>query len=165
MFKSNAQAQERIAKMVEALEELSPGETITYRQLSKAAGEAITGGSWMLQAAIRKSEKRTGSVYDNVHGQGYQRLAAKDIPGIGKKANTRVRRIARKTRQRFENVRANDLSPAELATHAAYRGHFAMLEGFATERSVRSMQLNVEPPAPVTAMAEKMRNFMGKKDV
>lgn len=165
MFKSNAQAQEKIAALMEALEELSPGETITYRALSKVAGEDVTGGSWLLQAALRKSEKKTGAVYDNVHAVGYQRLHAKDLPGVGKKANTRVRRVARKARTRFENVRANDLSPGELATLSAYRSHFGMLESIAREQSVKALEAKVEEaPEPVGKIAgDRLGALMGKK--
>ena len=44
MFKTNAEAARKIDLLCEALETLSPGETITYARLTKVAGEPITGG-------------------------------------------------------------------------------------------------------------------------
>lgn len=161
MFKTNEEAARKIEALCEALETLSPGETITYKQLSKYAGEAITGGSYLLQRAIKKTESKTGSIFGNVFATGYQRLATKDIPGVGVKANTRIRRVARSTRKKFENVRANDLTPAQLAQLSAYRSHFGMLEGLARERAVEAMKVQVDDKAaPVTTMADRLNAMM-----
>lgn len=163
MFTANSAIAERVERISLALMELSPGETITYAKLSKAAGEKINGGSYILQRALAKTEKDTGSVFDNVHGTGYQRLTTSDMPGIGKKANNRIRRVARKTRKRFENVRANDLTTSEVATLAAYRSHFGMLEGIAREQSVKALKANVETAQFVDAQSlqERMAALMG----
>lgn len=164
MFKTNEEAARKIEALCEALEGLSPGETITYKHLTKAAGEPITGGSYLLQRAIKKTEAKTGSIFGNVFATGYQRLATKDVPGVGVKANTRIRRIARGTRKKFENIRANDLTPSELAQFSAYRSHFGMLEGLAREQAVKAMKVQVEDrAAPVSTMADRLNAMMKGK--
>lgn len=164
MFKTNAEAARKIDLLCEALETLSPGETITYARLTKVAGEPITGGSHMLQRALKKTEAKTGSLFGNVFAKGYQRLQTKDIPGVGVKANTRIRRVARSTRKKFEGVRANDLTAHELAQFSAYRSHFGMLEGIARERSVEAMKVKLEDkPATVATMAERLDAMMKGK--
>jgi hypothetical protein len=161
MFKTNAEAARKVEALCEALETLSPGETITYKQLTKAVGETVTGGSHLLQRALKKTEAKTGSLFGNVFGKGYQRLQTKDVPGVGVKANTRIRRIARSTRKKFEGIRANDLTPSELAQFSAYRSHFGMLEGLARERAVKAMEVKMEDKvAPVSTMADRLNAMM-----
>jgi hypothetical protein len=165
MFKTNAEAARKVEALCDALETLSPGETITYKQLSKSVGEAVTGGSHLLQRALKKTEAKTGALFGNVFATGYQRLTTKDIPGVGVKANTRIRRVARSARKKFEGIRANDLTSSELAQFSAYRSHFGMLEGIARERSVEAMKVKLdEKPAEVSTMAERLDAMMkGKK--
>lgn len=162
MFQSNTQVAERVGAIMAALETLSPGETISYARLSEVAGIRITGASYILQRALAKSEKATGAVYANVMGQGYQRLVARDMPGVGKRANDRIRRTARKTRKRFENVRANDVTPAERLQLAAYRTHFGMVENIANERSVKSLSKEIGKPAGVEVIAGRLGELWGK---
>lgn len=164
MFKTNEEAARKIEALCDALETLSPGETITYAKLTKAVGEKISGGSYLLQRALKKTEAKTGSIFGNVFATGYQRLETKDIPGVGVKANTRIRRVARSARKKFENIRANDLTAPELAQFSAYRSHFGMLEGLARERAVKAMTVQVEDrAAPVSTMAERLGSLMKGK--
>lgn len=161
MFRTNEEAARKIDALCEALEALSPGETVTYTRLTKAAGEAISGGSYLLQRALKKTEAKTGAIFGNVFAKGYQRLETKDIPGVGVKANSRIRRVARSARKKFENIRANDLTPGELAQFSAYRSHFGMLEGLARERAVKAMEVQVDDrAAPVSTMAERLGSLM-----
>ena len=80
---------------------------------------------------------------------------------VGVKANTRIRRVARSARKKFENVRANDLTAAELAQFSAYRSHFGMLEGLARERAVEAMKVKLDDKAaPVSTMADRLNAMM-----
>ena len=44
----------------------------------------------------------------------------------------------------FEGVRANDLTAPQIAELAAYRSHFGLLEGMATERSVKALEMKID---------------------
>lgn len=163
MFEPNAKIAAKIEAIAEALTSLSPGDTLSYPTLSRLAGERITGGSYVLRRALRRAEESSGAIFDNVQGKGYQRLPTHEIPGIGRKANSRIRRTARRARKRFEGVRTNDLTPKEVAAFAAYRSHFGMLEGIAKEQIVKVIADSVEKSAPVPAskLAASLRKLMG----
>lgn len=164
MIESSAKIAMKVDALVEALLALSPGQTVSYAHLSKVITEPVNGGSYLLQRALDKAEKDSGAVFDNVWGKGYTRLEGKDLPGVGKKANSRIRRVARKTRKRFERVRTNDMTPEDLAKLAAYRSHFGMIEGIASERHVAGLAevaeaVRVEP----SEIAERTDAFMRKR--
>ena len=164
MFNPSAKIAAKVESLTEALVALSPGQGITYNAMSRVVGERITGSSYIMQRALKQAEQQSGCIFDNVHGKGYQRLATGEIPSIGKKANGRIRRTARKTRKRLEGVRANDLTTAEVGTIAAYRSHFGMLENLAKEQTVKAVEkaVNKEPFAPPKQLAARMAEMMKK---
>lgn len=163
MFESNPKVTEAVEAVAEALMETSPGNTINYTALSRAAGMKITSQDYIMQRALKKAEERTGAIFENVHGKGYQRLPSHEIPTVGAKANTRIRKHARRARKRLEGVRANDLGPKEFAAVAAYRSHFGMIEGLARPKTVEALEgalisADHVPPKQVAArMAELMK--------
>ena len=165
MFKPNAKVKKTVDVLVEAFKALSNGETVTYDILSKLCGEQISSQSYVLQRALRKAEEQTGALFENVMGEGYQRLPSAEIPGVGKRANTRIRKHARKTRKRLETVRANDLSAADFAAVAAYRSHFGMIEGLARENTVKALEKAADTAAFVEPkqVASRMAALMGRK--
>lgn len=163
MFASNAQIAGKVATLRDLLGALSPGETLSYRQMSAALKEKISGGSYILQRALAQAERETGAVFDNVFAVGFKRLAPRDMPGVGKKANNRIRRTARKTRRRFENVRANDLSREEICQLAAYRSHFGMLESLARESTVRAITVNPDITVSPADIGERLNTLWNKK--
>lgn len=140
MFEAKPKIKTKVEALTEALKSLSPGETMNYAVLSKLAGEPVTGNSYLLRRALRKAEEQSGALFENVHSIGFQRLPTHEIPGVGKRANTRIRKHARKTRKRLETIRANDLSASEFASIAAYRSHFGMIEGIAREQTVKAIE-------------------------
>lgn len=165
MFETSAKVATKVEAIVEAFAALSHGETITYTQISKACGEKVTSQSYVVQRALKKAEELTGAIFDNVMGTGYQRLPTHEIPGVGKRANSRIRKTARRTRKRLENVRANDLTATEIAAVAAYRSHFGMIEGLAKEQTVRALEKAVDiAPSyiPANTLAGRMANMMKK---
>lgn len=166
MFEPNAKvATTKIEALTEALTSLSPGQTISYAILSKLAGEKIGSQSYVLQRALRKAEELTGAIFDNVMGQGYQRLPTHEVPGLGKRANSRIRKHARRTRKRLENIRANDLTPKEIASIAAYRSHFGMIEGLARESTVQALEKTIDQQTfvPAKQLAGRMSALMRGK--
>lgn len=138
MFVPAAKIAAQIDAIAAVLCALSPGQTATYARLSKAAGVAVSGGSHIVHRAIKQAERESGAVFDNVRGVGYQRLEANETPIVGQKANGRLRRTARRARQRLEGVRANDVTPATIAKLAAYRSHFGMVESMAREANIKA---------------------------
>lgn len=164
MFQPNAKTTASLVEaIVDALSALSPGQTITYAELSRAMGTEVTSQSYVVQRARKKAEQQTGAIFDNVMGQGYQRLPTHEIPGVGKRANAHIRKTARNTRRRLESVRANDMSTGEIAAIAAYRSHFGMLESIAKEHTVQVLERSLDAAstyAPVKNIASRMAALM-----
>lgn len=165
MFKQNAKVKKTVEVLVEAFKALPNGQTVSYEVLSKLCGEPLSSQSYVLQRALRKAEEQSGALFENVMGEGYQRLPSSEIPGVGKRANTRIRKHARRTRKRLETVRANDLSAGEFAAVAAYRSHFGMLEGIAREQTVKALEKAADTPAFVEPkqVASRMAALMGAR--
>lgn len=161
-FTPNAEVTAMAERIADALAALPVGKVLSYAALSRIAGRAARSSDYILQRGLRLAEQRTGAIFDNVRGQGYCRLRAAQIPSIGKRSNTRIRNCARKTRKRLEGVREN-LTAGEVATVAAQRSHFAMLEGLAQEAQVRAASNAIEgakafdPSAVAESTAALMR--------
>lgn len=165
MFDSSAKVAAKVEALLEALTALSPGQTVTYEALSKALGEKVSSQDYVMQRALKKAERQTGAIFDNVMGQGYQRLHTHEISGLGKRANSRIRKTARRTRKRLENVRANDLSAGDIAAIAAYRSHFGMIEGIAKEQTVKALESAIDKApnfVPANSLADRMAALMKK---
>lgn len=166
MFESSAKVATKVEAIVEILTALSPGEMVNYAMLSRVAGEKVGSQSYVVQRARKKAEQQTGAIFDNVMGKGYQRLPTSEVPGLGKRANNHIRKTARRTRIRLEGIRANDLSPKEVASIAAYRSHFGMIEGLARESTIAALEKAVdvaENYVPASSLADRMAALMGKK--
>jgi hypothetical protein len=161
MFTSSAEIAATAETLSDALCALSPGEIATYTQLSKLAGESLSGASYVLRRALKLAEERSGALFENVTGRGYKRLETTAIPAVGKKANGRIRGVARRTRKRFESVRANDMNQSDLATVAAYRSHFGMIEGMARENNIKSQARQIA--AASVSVADAAAGLMGSE--
>ena len=167
MFDRNPKVSASIEAISELLVTLSPGETATHQMISKAAGLPASRKveTYVLRQAIKKAEDKTGAVFENVFAVGYQRLPSGDIAIVGKKANARIRRHARGTRKRLEGVREN-MEPRAMATVAAYRSHFGMIEGLAREQIVSAIEgaLDKAPLISPKSIAESMTRLMRKRE-
>lgn len=165
MFERNPHVTAAVEAISKALMSLSVGDTLPYSIISQLAGEKVNSQSYVMGRALKRAEEATGALFENVHSIGYQRLPSHEIPTVGKKANTRIRRHARKARKRLEGIRANDLQPAEVAQVAAYRSHFGMIEGLAKDSSIDALAKSIDTSTYVAAntLADRMNTLMRPK--
>lgn len=154
LFETNEQQAQKVQALCDALLGLSPGETITYRELARAIGSGrVTSQTYELRRALKLAEETSGALFNNVQGEGYQRLPAHEILGIGKRGLARGRGQFRRTRKRLETVRANDLTPQVNFGRNAYVSHFGVLESLAKEGVTKKIANAMEEGRALTVRA------------
>jgi hypothetical protein len=97
--------------IIKLLEDLKPGELITYEDISKAIGRNILDCRGILYTAI-KAILREGDVIQAVRGVGVKKAQTDEILSEGDRAQRRIRKTARRGIQRV--ACAKDLTRAQL---------------------------------------------------
>lgn len=107
-FASNPENLAKVEQLVTILSAL-PIDTVTeYKDLSDAVGRDVQRKHrYLLQAAVRESEKALGCIFGCVRGVGIKRLNNDEGVEIGHTALRHVRRHSNRSADRLERVRAN----------------------------------------------------------
>jgi hypothetical protein len=83
--------------MIQKLETVEIGQTVTYEELSAAAGEPVSGGNPALQTAIRRLRRDKDMVFAVIRKIGVKLLRDTETVDYASSYQSRVRHIARKS--------------------------------------------------------------------
>lgn len=129
-----------IQHLTDALAALSIGAAADYAALSAVIGRDVrSGGRYVLTAAMRAAEARTGALFEIVRNVGVKRLPTSEVHGVGQAILGKVRRTARRGLRRLEGVRANDLPEADAKRLIAYRSQLGAVALVADARKADTL--------------------------
>lgn len=152
-----------VAALVEALSAVTPGQTITYADLSKTIGRDIQAFRWLVLGAQKIAARDHGAVFANEHRVGYRRLLADELHTVGHTARSAVRRKVRKAGKmiRYGASRANDVSAEAGRKMNAELSALALLEYAAKDTVAAPVKAHDEKPEPIGITARRMIDALG----
>lgn len=147
-----------VAALVEALQAVSPGATITYAELSKVIGRDVRDVRYIVHSAQRIVARDHGAVFGNERKIGYTRLTTDQLPHVGSTARSRVRRSARKASRliRYGSDRANIIEPEMQRRLNAELSSLALIEHVATDKAAAPVPAHDTRPEPVAVTARRL---------
>jgi hypothetical protein len=108
-FTTNPQTQVDIEILTNALAALGPDQLLTYPEMSRLVGYDVRVRPWPMLKARDLVERDSGQRFGTVRGEGFCKLTADQLPGIGMSARRRVGRIAKRASTRMTKLRYNDV--------------------------------------------------------
>ena len=139
---------------------LSPGASVTYRELSKVIGRDVqTKARHHLSGAMRKALSE-GVVTESVRNEAVKRLTDAEIVScIGGEARGRQRRIAGKAIRKLSTVKYESLSPVQRVKHNAELSQLGALKAFAGDRIAVKLEKRVGQQGEQLAIAKTLEAF------
>jgi hypothetical protein len=83
-----------VRRLADRFAEVSPGETITHKQMSSVVGRDVLSARNLITQARKLAMAESNIVFDSVRTVGIRRLRADEIPHVGEKHQRRIRRTA-----------------------------------------------------------------------
>jgi hypothetical protein len=159
MRTASPEAEIDIATLTSALCALSIGSVMTYQEIDDALGRKLSQRHH-LNAAIKRAEKQTGSIFSIVRAVGVKRLQSSDIAGFGLSVMGRIRRAASRGVSRLDTVRVNDLSQGERNKVIAHKSQLAAISLVADGRRSISVANQVEASGGAIPTAKVLELFL-----
>lgn len=147
-----------VAAIVEVLRAASPGQTVTYAEISKAIGRDVLADRYLLTSARRIAARDHGAVFGNEMRVGYTRLTVDQLPDVGSTARAHIRRSSRKAAKfiRYGTDRANDVAPETGRKINAEISALALIEHVASDKAATPVKEHDQRPEPVAITARRL---------
>lgn len=144
-FKSNPENKAAVLQIVAMLVRCSTGSFVSYQDIQTATKRDVQNEyRWLLQSAVRKAEKQTGSRYACLVRMGIKRLHPDEIPGLGVLYLTKARRAASRGAKRLSNIKDN-MTPETQRKVNAYRSHLGAIALIAKNEETKRVEEKTEP--------------------
>lgn len=155
MKPSTPEMQIEIERLAKALRAVPVGSVLTYTDASKAIGRDVTNGArFVLQKARDAVEKSDGIRFGTVYREGIKRLAADDVPGIGREVRKRIGRAAKRGFNRMSGLSYNDIKPDIRAQIDAERSVLGAIHSLTAQVAVTKVSEGTQTgPMPAKEVA------------
>jgi len=160
-FTTNPQTQVDIEMLANALAALGPDDLLTYDGMTNLVGYDVRARPWAMLTARDRVEKETGLRFGTVRGEGYCKLTAADLPGIGMAARAKVRGLAKRAAARLTRLRYNDVDTRLQARLDAERSLLFAIGAVASTRGHHVAALTKTGPIVAEAVFDYVRRDSG----
>lgn len=160
---SNTKLSADVRALVELARGASPGNTVTYEAMSEAIGRNIQAKLYIWLQAQEYLAKHEGILFANVRSVGYQRLTTEELPDVGVRARTRIRRISRRSARDLTEAsrRANDMPHDVQKKVSAEISTLKLTEHIASNRAQKKVEEDTEEQVmPLAKTMESLRQHL-----
>lgn len=119
------------------LQQVQPGQSVTYDELSTLIGKRVSGGTSALQTA-KRSLLKDGYVFSPIRGEAIKRLTDADV--VSTDDITPLRRHARRVGKKLSTVSYETLSQPQQLAHTAKASIVSMVAAVTTETAVSKIE-------------------------
>jgi hypothetical protein len=163
MPKPNFETAMETKLLAKRLLQAAPGGTVSYADLSREVGYAVTGADSHLQSALRQCLSQENAVFDNIRGEGYRRLTDEEIVSASSRDAERLRRGARRAIVKLSSVKDfSAMPPEKRLEHNARLSLFAVMRAMAKESAVKTITPHVQVANNQLPLAKTLEAFMRK---
>jgi hypothetical protein len=151
-------------QLVDVLNKLKPGDSITYKQLTDAAGEEINGATPALASARRIVLNELGYVIEPIWGVGMKRLTDEEIV---QSASGGTKRISRRARHEADKLSKSDFTTLDDESRKKYAVHasvFGAIAAISSGKGLRTIEQNVVGETRELPLKETLALFSDRKD-
>lgn len=152
-------AAERIA---ERLAMVSVGGTMTYAEMSEAAGQDVSRARHLIYRALTIARDNAGMVFANERGVGFRRMNASDAAQIGRSARVRIGRLADRGRDTIGAVIKgnNSLTPEQRLRISREQATLGVLAYISRDTTLAAIPIDAGKPAPPAEAAKEFLRFL-----
>lgn len=136
------------------LHEMSPGDFVSYAELSEKIGKPVTGGYSALQSARRHLIKE-GYVFSPIRGEGMRRMTDSEVVATDDIAP--LRRHARRVGTKLSAVSYDQLTAPQQLYHTTKSSIVAVVATITTECAVKKVEKAAGGMAGELPIAETLR--------
>lgn len=140
----------------EFLSKVPVGTSVTFSELSNAAGETVTSTSGSLRSAFTRIRRDHQIVFESVRGCGYKRLNDIEIVDSGENHAQRMRRSAERCVEVLSCVEWNSLPEQKKREHNAKMGIMSLVATFTRPDAMK----RVEERAPEDRQEMTINNIL-----
>ena len=147
-----------VQALVEKLITVSPGEMITYAELSSAIGcNSMQRHRPALQRAIDIARRDYGVSFSNKRGTGYARMTTEQVPTLGHDARASIGRKATRAAKRIcqSTSRANDIPDDTMRKINAELSVLGLIVMAAKDATAKPIDAHAVRPEPVAIIARR----------
>jgi hypothetical protein len=146
--------------LVQRLSKASVGDLITYEDLSREVGKAVSGSFSALTSARRALLRDQQRVFDVVTGKGLKRLNDIEIVATGERTSQRIRRTARRGVRTLTAVADFSSLPREYQMrHTAAVSIFGVIAEMSTHNGIAKVEKIAENMAAPLPIAQTLAAF------
>lgn len=146
----------------QAFTKLSPGESISYEELSEITGGDIRQNRGVIYTAINRAQQDDGIIIGCVRKHGYKRLRDEEIASIGDYSISRIRRESRRGLNRVVKVQDFQALPEELKVkHNTSASILSAIHGALRKKALRCVESRVRESVDKLPLAKTLEAFKG----
>jgi hypothetical protein len=150
-----------VSLIAERLASISPGESVSYTELTTLAGVDVLRHRNVLSSARRSLQRDKQVVFEAQHGYGLRRLQNEEIAQTGIARVKAIGRSARRGIKTLSCAQYDNLSSAGKTTHTVGMSLLNMIQHSAAEKSVKAVT-NGAVNTQVLPLEQTLRSLMGK---
>jgi hypothetical protein len=156
-FATNPDLQIEVDKLARALSELSPGEMLSYEEMSGILGYEIKDKPWVLMKAKKRVETTQRLRFGTVRGEGTKKLAANELASIGVYARKKIGRVAKYNAGRLTDLGYNDIDNRIRARVDAERSLLGAIAAVASTKGDHVASITKTGPIVAAAVFDYVR--------
>lgn len=149
------------SRLVEALNKMEPGETLTYGKLSEFASMDVDGATPALISARRIVQSENGYITDAVWGVGIKRLTDEEIVEAATKGTASLARRARAESHKLSRSDFAALNEDKRKKYAVHQSVFGAIAAISSSKGVAVIEKNVVGEIMRLPVKETMKLFQG----
>jgi hypothetical protein len=147
-----------VSALVNVLDGVAPGSTVTYQELSATIGRNIKSCYWMVLQAKKIAARDHGAVFGTQRKVGFRRLTTEELHTVGNTARAMIRRRSRVAAKLIRQgaAKANDVSPEATRRMNAELSALGLIGEIAKDEAAKPVETHDQRPEPVAVIAKRM---------